>query len=565
MEQTYREAINKASAELSQALRKAIPALLEQGRRLDALVRAILRAVALALLSALSQGLGVHWVQQATARGLTVQRRPIVALKTLFGQVEIASPSLRSAQRGASARPMQDLLGGEGAQYRESVQRALVDCGAEKSFARAAVRFNAPYGGQVGRTPLRHLTFHTAQEAETYVDVRLQDATRTSGSAASASPGVGTMLIALDGCEMRTGVSMTAVEAGRSDRAPQERVRGEHWRDVRTGLARPLDAHERLVVCRLDSSDEVCEQLFGVACGQERSPRPQVVVPGDGAKGLREAVLSVFPGAQYILDRPPLKSHFYATANPLGLEDPERHQWVGGYMHQVWAGEVTEGLGSLQQRHEHAPDERLRQLIDHHLTRCEDRVDDGADHAYGWPLGSREVESAHRSMPQERLKSAGACWNPARVHPMVALRVIRANHWWDACWPWRLERRQAQVGVCDLPKIVDHTRQLLLEMLKVLDRSRSFPTLPRQALELIHGGTISGQEAMTRSGLHEDTCLENAMMVILTFVPEGRCPVKAVCHHTARCRVQRLKVRTSIGDLHPIPRGPAALAANSRI
>jgi hypothetical protein len=41
------------------------------------------------------------------------------------------------------------------------------------------------------------------------------------------------------------------------------------------------------------------------------------------------------------------------------------------------------------------------------------------------------------------------------------------------------------------------------------------------------------------------------MMAIMTFIPEGRCPVKVVRQHTGRCSVQRLKVQTSICDLHP--------------
>ena len=87
----------------------------------------------------------------------------------------------------------------------------------------------------------------------------------------------------------------------------------------------------------------------------------------------------------------------------------------------------------------------MRQLIDH-VTRFEDSVDYGAYHERGWPLGSGEVESAHRYVPQERLKIAGACWNPDNVNPMLALRVVRANEWWDEFWQWRLDQRQAQVG-----------------------------------------------------------------------------------------------------------------------
>jgi hypothetical protein len=446
MDPRYRDAINDASANLSHALLDDIPALLAQGLRLDALVRDILRAVGLALLSALYQGLCTHLVEQATTRGLTVQSRPRVWFKTLFGEVEMESPYLRSSQTGESARPMKDILGVEGEHYSEAVQRALVDFGSEKSYARAAVSFHEHYGWEIGRTTLRNRTLEAAQEAETYVDLRLQEATRPYGQALAASPGVDTMLVELDGCEIRTGLYMTAAEAGVSDREPQERVRVENWRDVRTGLARPLDSPERLYVCRLDSYDEVCEQLFGVACAQGLTPLSQVVVPGDGAKGLREAVLVTFPKAQYILDHPHLKSQLYDTATTLGLEESARHAWVSGHLDRFWAGEVDQVLEAWQARQEQEPEERLRQLIDH-VTRFEDCVDYGAYHERGWPLGSGEVESAHRYVPQERLKVAGACWNPHNVNPMLALRVVRANNWWEGFWQWRLDQKQAQVGV----------------------------------------------------------------------------------------------------------------------
>lgn len=453
MDPRYRDAINDASANLSQALLDDIPALLAQGLRLDAVVRDILRAVGLALLSALYQGLCRHLVQQATDRGLSVQSRPRVRFKTLFGEVELESPYLRSSQTGESARPMKDTLGVEGEQYSEAVQRALVDFGSEKSFARAAVSFHEHYGWQVGRTTLRNRTLQAAQEAESYMDLRLQEATRPYGQGVAASFGVDTILLELDGCEIRTGLYMTAAEAGVSNRRPRQRVRMENWRDVRTGLARPLDSTERLYVCRLDSYDELCEQLFGVACAQGLSPLSQVVVPGDGAKGLREAVLVEFPQAQYILDLPHLKSHLYDTAATLGLEGPARHAWVSGHMDRFWAGEVEQVLATWQMRQEQEPNERLRQLIDH-VTRFEDSVDYGAYHERGWPIGAGEVESAHRYVPQERLKIAGACWNPDNVNPMLALRVVRANEWWEAFWQWRLDQKQAQLGGVSFTK--DH-------------------------------------------------------------------------------------------------------------
>jgi hypothetical protein len=265
MEPRYREAIHNASTELCQALMQDVPALLQQGLRLDALVRDVLRAVALALLSALYQGLCSYLVEQATARGLIVQTRPIVRFKTLYGEVEVESPYLRSPQSGESARPMKDILGVEGEQYSETVQRALVDFGSEKSFARAVMNFEEHYGWQVGRTTLRHQTLQAAQDATSYLDERFQQATGTYEQAGMAPPQVPTLLMGLDGCEIRTGVYMKAAEAGMSDRPAHQRVRVESWRDVRTGLARPLDTDERLYVCRMDSYDEVLDNSLGWA------------------------------------------------------------------------------------------------------------------------------------------------------------------------------------------------------------------------------------------------------------------------------------------------------------
>ena len=94
MDPRYRNATDNASAELSQAWLDHIPTLLAQGWRLDALVMDILRAVGLALLSALYQGLCAHLVERVTDRGLTVQSRPIVRFKTWFGEVERESPYL---------------------------------------------------------------------------------------------------------------------------------------------------------------------------------------------------------------------------------------------------------------------------------------------------------------------------------------------------------------------------------------------------------------------------------------------------------------------------------------
>jgi hypothetical protein len=52
----------------------------------------------------------------------------------------------------------------------------------------------------------------------------------------------------------------------------------------------------------------------------------------------------------------------------------------------------------------------------------------------GLPIGSGEVESAHRYVIQKRLKLSGAWWTPENAQAMLNLRVTRANGTWNRYW-----------------------------------------------------------------------------------------------------------------------------------
>ena len=63
----------------------------------------------------------------------------------------------------------------------------------------------------------------------------------------------------------------------------------------------------------------------------------------------------------------------------------------------------------------------------------------------GLPIGSGEIESAHRSIIQQRLKLPGAWWSPDRIETMLALRLNRANREWEAYWQG-VEKEAASTG-----------------------------------------------------------------------------------------------------------------------
>ena len=48
-----------------------------------------------------------------------------------------------------------------------------------------------------------------------------------------------------------------------------------------------------------------------------------------------------------------------------------------------------------------------------------------------------------KSIPQKRLKIPGASWNADSIDPMLALRILRADDWWEDFWNQRNEELMA--------------------------------------------------------------------------------------------------------------------------
>ncbi len=204
-----------------------------------------------------------------------------------------------------------------------------------------------------------------------------------------------------------------------------------------------LKETDKFYVCAKATYPQGCDQLFGMACARGLKPCSAVIAPGDGGNGLREEMEVHFDTIQSILDPGHLKSHFYETAHELGIDKKLQQAWVNTHRDRLWNNEVETVIANLKNLYQQTKNDRVRRLINY-LIRFADAVDYGCFKEKDWPVGSGEVESAHRYVPQERLKIAGACWHPETVNPMLALRVVRANGWWDTFWQWLHVQRAQQ-------------------------------------------------------------------------------------------------------------------------
>ena len=95
---------------------------------------------------------------------------------------------------------------------------------------------------------------------------------------------------------------------------------------------------------------------------------------------------------------------------------------IGGYYHPE----------ALQLPINHLKRDRVFEPYD--VENRSDCLDYKAALAADLPIGSGEIESAHRYVLQKRLKISGAWWTLENLGKMVALRVTRVNQAWEDYW-----------------------------------------------------------------------------------------------------------------------------------
>ena len=363
----------------------------------------------------------------------------MISFNTLFGPIQLTSPYLWNPGEGST--PLCESLHLRHCGRSEAVNRALGDFGSEESFGQAATRFQEHYKYDLHASTVSRVTKQIADEALEYVEDTLSHAGEKTTSGSSSAARVDEMLVELDGCEVRTAMFVpvdTSRDPSPASHTPKKR-KVIAWRDVRIGVVRPLDAESKLYVGKTAVYPVVVNDLVQAAVLQGLSSTTAVIGVADGGIGLKEEVERQFPGMPFILDKPHLASHLYETADVMGLEASERTAWVTARLDAISDGRVEHVKQGLEEEYATQPNDRLRRLIGY-LERFSDAVDYTAFQAQGYPIGSGEVESAHRAIPQKRLKLPGACWHPDSINPMLALRVLRANDWWEDFWDDQVEK-----------------------------------------------------------------------------------------------------------------------------
>lgn len=428
----------KTQALVDEFAKKLAERLLDEGVELDEMMRIdervlpLVRRIGRKTIEEVAKKKVDSAVKEHQALGLKAHRTKTIELEFIFGPVAIESPYLWLKELGG-IRPAQEILGLNAHGRSELVKRALTDFGSEESFGQASKRFEEHYGWAIGKTSILRVVESEAVRAEAFVERKLAEALKTFEETPTAKTAVETMLVELDGCEIRTGELKPAPEGGVTPvHKNPRRIRETNWRDVRDGLARPLENDTALYVSGLKSYPAVVRELLGVACIAGLSEKTTVVGVTDGGNGLSEELAVQLPNFIHILDKPHLASHLNETAEKAGKSKQERDAWVEAKLQQCHDGKVDQVINECRS-HKGRGKTRATQVAGY-IDRFKGSVNYGEFEKNGCPIGAGECESLHRTLSQKRMKLPGAWWNECNINPMLALRVVRMNDWWKEFW-----------------------------------------------------------------------------------------------------------------------------------
>ena len=314
----------------------------------------------------------------------------------------------------------------------EPLQRAIVDFGADAPAARIPQKLKEHYGIEVCASTCWSIVLQHAQTIDECPKAAAQIPERD---------GVAQLIAEIDGSMIP--VVETAESNDQSAKVDRRKTRQVGWKEARLTLVHAPGSVTPVFGAIVGPPDQVGETLLRTAVQAGLGRNTQVHALGDGAAWIADQVSEQF-GLQghFFVDFYHVCDYLAAAGNPIVGTAPR--PWLETQKDRLKQNRLQDVLDELQRfvEDDTVPDANAPVRAAHrYLTNRPGQFNYQDALLAGLPIGSGEIESAHRYIIQDRLKRAGAWWKLKNAKHMLALRVCRANQDWDRYWQSR--RQQA--------------------------------------------------------------------------------------------------------------------------
>jgi len=304
------------------------------------------------------------------------------------------------------------------------LQRAIVDFAADQPFAQARNKLEEHYGVAIGESTIQRITFGHAEA--------MYDASR-EGEDFPQEPGASKPIV------VETDGGMVPIVEPSRDAKDKRKGKKLSWREAKLSLAHVQGSRTPVYAGSIEGGVEAAgRQLFACTVRAGFGTNSRVHAVGDGAPWIVGQVEAQFGDqGRYLIDFYHVCEYLAAAASGIAIDAATREAWIETQKEALKAGRLDATLQALAGHcersdvdDEQAPVRRCHR----YLSSRRSQLDYEGALASGLPIGSGEIESAHRYVAQQRLKRPGAWWRVEHAEHMLALRILRINGAWDAYW-----------------------------------------------------------------------------------------------------------------------------------
>ncbi len=215
------------------------------------------------------------------------------------------------------------------------------------------------------------------------------------------------------------------------------------WKESRLCLAYSQGSITPFFSATMGTPDETGDHLIHCAVNAGVGTNSNIHCVGDGAKWIANQVNRVFDNqGSYLID-------FFHLCEYLAMASAKANQTklkYEEYKDMIKNGNIADVVEELRPYIEpegvadqEAPVRKCIRYIENRPGQFDYKkaIKDNL------PIGSGQIESAHRYVIQSRLKLTGAWWKKEIAGNMLAIRTLRANNKWEEYWADGFENQAA--------------------------------------------------------------------------------------------------------------------------
>ena len=238
---------------------------------------------------------------------------------------------------------------------------------------------------------------------------------------------------------VQTDGGMVPIMEPDANSADKRKGKKLQWREAKICLAHPQGSKTLAFAgTLLGDVDTAGQCLFDCAVQAGFGTGTPIHGVGDGAPWIADQVEKKF-GAQgaYLVDFFHACDYLSAAGKAIVSAPQDQKTWMDAQKARLKTNQANEVLLELQ-THLESPtvqdSEAPVRQCHRYLNNRREQLDYQGAIKRDLPIGSGEIESAHRYIVQQRMKRPGAWWRPHNAEHMLALRLNRANRQWISYW-----------------------------------------------------------------------------------------------------------------------------------